>query len=79
MHRPLIAGAAKRANASGDSFAILFGEISPNISTTTVVTRVDTPAPASSPRSFTNKIVARDVHPIFTILFPTRIVESRLS
>ena len=75
----MIIGAENIANFSGDSFAMLFGEISPKINTTTVITSVEIPAPISSPRSFTNKIVAREEHPILTILLPIRIVDNRLS
>jgi glutamine phosphoribosylpyrophosphate amidotransferase len=53
-------GAENRANLSGDSFAILFGEISPKIRTSTVVTIVETLAPFASPSIFTNKIVASE-------------------
>ena len=79
IRSPLIIGAENIANFSGDSFAMLFGEISPKINTTTVITSVEIPAPISSPRSFTNKIVAREEHPILTILLPIRIVDNRLS
>ena len=72
-------GAENRANLSGDSFAILFGEISPKIRTSTVVTIVETLAPFASPSIFTNKIVASEDDKIFTILFPIRIVDKRLS
>ena len=64
------------ANCSGDSLAILFGETSPKISTTIVVTTVDILAPASSPRSFTNMTVASDALAMLTMLFPIRIVDS---
>ena len=72
-------GAENIANFSGDSFAILFGEISPKISTTIVVTAVDTLGPASSPNILTKSTVAKDALAIFTILFPIKIVDNKLS
>ncbi len=71
-------GAANFANASGLSFAMDFGEISPNISTMTVVTIVAIVAPYDPYRS-TNSTVATAVIVMFTMLFPIRIVESTLS
>ena len=55
------------------------GEISPKMRTSTVVTIVETLAPFASPSIFTNKIVASEDDKIFTILFPIRIVDKRLS
>ena len=66
------------AKLSGLSFARLLGEISPKIKTTIVATIVERVAPYSGLSS--RKIaVATAVRPIFTRLFPIRIVESRLS
>ena len=67
------------ANFSGDSLAMLFGEISPNSKITTVVTIVATPGPRASSKSAINNTVAMEEHKIFTTLFPTKIVESKLS
>lgn len=72
-------GAENIANVSGDSFAILFGETSPKINTTTVVTAVETLGPASAPRNSTNNTVASEALAILTMLFPIKIVESKLS
>ena len=77
--RTAMIGAENSANLSGDSFAMLFGEISPKIKTRTVVTIVETLAPFASPSIFTNRIVAKEEDKIFTILFPIRIVDNRLS
>ena len=71
-------GALNRANASGCSLARFLGEISPKISTMTVITAVDTDTPAS-PSTWVNTIVAREALAIFTILFPIKIVDSILS
>ena len=72
-------GAENMANFSGDSFAILFGVTSPKIKTIIVVTAVDTLGPTSSPSNFTKSTVAKDALAIFTILFPIRIVDNKLS
>ena len=74
----LITGAEKAAKLSGDSFARLLGVISPNIRTTIVITIVETVAP-ELPISLINHTVAMEERPIFTILLPTRMVESSLS
>lgn len=47
----------------GDSLAILFGDTSPKIRTTMVVTTVETLAPASSPRKRTKMSVEREAQP----------------
>ena len=60
------------------SFAMLFGVISLNISSSTVMTRVDTAAPAS-PKKDVKSSVAIEEAAIFTILLPTSTVESSLS
>ena len=73
-----ITGAAKEAKVSGCSLARLFGVISPKVKTVTVVTIVEIVAPYC-PYRFINKTVATAVLAIFTRLFPTKIVESRLS
>ena len=72
-------GAENLAIVSGDSFAMLFGETSPKIRTTIVVTIVETVAPESPPRSLIKSTVARELSPMLTMLLPTRIVESSLS
>ena len=72
-------GAEKRANSSGDSFAKVFGEISPKISTTTVVTMVEREGPVSSPAQRINNTVATDADAILTMLLPMRMVDSNLS
>ena len=76
----LIRGDENIAKDSGLSLAILFGVISPKISTTTVITAVETVAPRlSSFSNSTKSIVPRDAARIFTILFPTRIVFNNFS
>ena len=74
----LMKGAENFAKASGFSLAMFLGVISPKMSTTTVITMVETAAPlwAISP---TNSTVAMAVIVIFTTLFPMRIVVSSLS
>ena len=72
-------GAENRAKFSGTSLARLLGETSPKISTTMVITRVDRLEPLSSPKRRTNSTVATEVLVMFTMLFPIRIVDSRLS
>ena len=67
------------AKLSGASLAILLGDTSPKIRTTTVVTAVETLAPISSPRNLTNSRVEREALAIFTILLPIRMVERSLS
>ena len=76
MTKTLRIGAENMANRSGDSLAILFGDTSPNIRTTIVVTTVETLAPASSPRKRTKMSVDREAQAMFTMLLPIRIVES---
>ena len=71
-------GAAVMAQFSAQSLAMLLGEISPKISTTTVTTMVDSVAPAS-PKLLTNSAVARDAMAMFTMLLPIRMVDSSLS
>ena len=77
--KKFIIGADIIANFSGDSFARLFGDISPNISTRTVIITVDTVAPISPPKIRTKSIVLIEESAIFTILFPISIVERRRS
>ena len=68
------------ANFSGVSFAMLFGEISPKIKITIVMTAVDRLTPASpKPKFCTNKTVANDEARILTTLLPTRIVDNSRS
>ena len=76
---PRSSGAENMANRSGDSLAMLLGETSPKISTTTVVTRVETPGPFSSPKNRTNSTVASEAEAMFTILLPIKMVESSAS
>ena len=68
------------ANFSGYTFAIIFGVISPTISTAIVVITVDTVADVAwfAIRNPNNMPESVEVV-MLTILFPTRIVESRLS
>ncbi len=74
-----IMGADIMAKLSAFSFAILLGDISPKISTTRVITMVDTVGPLASPRAFTKRRVEMVVLAMFTRLFPTKIVESSSS
>ncbi len=57
---------------------MLLGAISPNMSTTTVITAVDTDTPAP-PMTRTNSTVASDAERMFTILLPTSMPESSRS
>ena len=72
-------GAENTANCSGQSLAMLLGEISPKISTAIVIIIVEYVAPASPPHSFTKNTVPSDASEIFTILFPTKTVDISLS
>ena len=73
-------GVENIANRSGQSLAMLLGEISPKINTTTVTTAVDTVAARSaSAISFKNSMVPMDAKAMFTILFPMRMVDNSLS
>lgn len=67
-------GSANIANCSGISFAITFGVISPKISTTTVITMVESDTPAF-PKTRVKSTVAIEAAAIFTILLPIRIVD----
>ena len=71
-------GVESMANFSGFSLARLLGEISPKISTTTVITMVDTVAPmsGSSPK---NSRVEMEEAARFTTLLPTSMVDSSRS
>ena len=76
-------GATAIANRSGLSLARLLGEISPKMRTTTVITAVEMAEAALSQlvsvnRSINHKVATEDSR-IFTMLFPTRMVESSLS
>ena len=71
-------GAAVMAHSSAQSLAMLLGDISPKISTTTVTTTVDNVAPMS-PKLLTNSTVPREAMAMFTILLPMRMVDSSLS
>ena len=73
-----IKGAENFAKLSGVSFAMLFGDISPNIRTMTVVTAVDMTAPLFGNQPV-NMTVATDARVILTMLLPISIVESRES
>ena len=64
---------------SGNSFARLFGEISPTTSMTMVVTVVAMETLLRSPMRVMHSRVAMDAVPILTMLLPTRIVESTSS
>ena len=63
---------------SAFSLARHFGIISPKVSTSSVIIPVLMAAPAS-PKSFMQKTVATEEQPIFTMLFPIRIVVKALS
>lgn len=67
-------GAENIANASGDSFAMLFGVTSPKMSTMIVMAMVETVGPLS-PNALINKTVAREDALMLTMLFPTRTEE----
>ena len=67
-----IMGAEKAAKRSGCSLAIDLGVISPNISTSTVITTVLTVGPAPSPMQYVKSTVATDVQDMLTMLLPTR-------
>ena len=71
-------GAASMAKLSAFCLARLFGEISPKISTTTVITTVEMVTPLS-PRNLTNTTVAMDAEAMLTMLLPMRMVESSRS
>ena len=71
-------GVSARATVSAFCLARHLGEISPKISTTTVITTVDSVTPASL-KKCTNTTVAIEAAAMFTILFPIRMVESRVS
>ena len=71
-------GVTARATASAFCLARLLGEISPKISTTTVMTTVERVTPAS-PTNRTNSTVAMDAAAILTMLLPMRMVESSTS
>ena len=75
----LSSGAEKRAKLSGASLAMLLGEISPKMRTTTVMTAVATEAPASSPRCRMKSTVPMEERAMFTMLLPMSSVESSLS
>ena len=72
-------GATAIAKLSGISLAMLLGDISPKISTRTVMTTVDRVGPFAPPNNCVNSIVDNVVEAIFTILFPISIVESKRS
>ena len=71
-------GAENIAKLSAFSFAMLLGDISPNIRTATVMTTVEIVTPFTG-KYFVNTIVAIEAEAMFTILFPIRIVDSILS
>ena len=71
-------GYTAKATSSGRSLAMLLGAISPNISTTTVITAVDTDTPCP-PIRFTNSTVASEADSMFTMLLPTSMPDSSLS
>ena len=66
------------AKLSAASFARLFGVISPKISTTTVITTVETVAPLLLKKP-TNSTVAMLAEEMFTMLLPISTVASRRS
>ena len=67
------------AMVSGISFAMLLGVISPKVRTSRVMTIVETVGPYTPPTRRVNSTVASEDAPMFTILFPIRMVLSRLS
>lgn len=72
-------GVANMAYLSGISLATVFGVTSPKMSRRTVMIIVETVGPRLSFMSLMKSTVATDEAVIFTILFPTRTVESSLS
>ena len=68
-------GADTMANFSGFSLARLFGLISPKISTTMVMTMVETVAPMSGIRRTKSRVEMEDMA-MFTTLLPTRMLLS---
>ena len=64
---------------SGCLLAMDLGVISPNVRTASVMMTVEASAPVSEPRRIENTRVARDVAPMFTRLFPMRMVVRNLS
>ena len=75
----LSTGAKAMARVSGISFAMLLGVISPKVRTSRVMTIVETVGPYTPPTRRVNSTVASEDAPMFTILFPIRMVLSRLS
>ena len=71
-------GADTMANFSGFSLARLFGLISPKISTTMVMTMVETVAPMSGIRRTKSRVEMEDMA-MFTTLLPTRMLLSSWS
>ena len=67
-------GAENMANASGDSFAMLFGVTSPKMRMMMVMATVETVGPLS-PNSEMKNTVASDDAPMLTILLPTSMDE----
>ncbi len=72
-------GAENMANCSGNSLAMLLGEISPKIRITMVTTRVATAGPWASPSREMNSSVASEVDALLTTLLPMRMVDSSRS
>ena len=66
------------ASCSGQLLAILFGDISPKISTTIVTTMVESVAPMS-PYFMVKSRVPTEAMAMFTMLLPIRTVEISLS
>ena len=76
--RKRMTGVTAMAMVSGASLARLLGEISPKISTRTVITAVETLTPAL-PIQLTNSMVPTDAKAMLTMLLPTRMVDSSSS
>ena len=71
-------GAENIANSSAFSLAMLFGEISPKTNTTMVITTVEMVAPYTGYSCKKNTVAIDDVD-ILTILFPTSMVDNKVS
>ena len=80
VRKAWIMGAEKHANFSGEFFAMVLGEISPNRRMTTVSAAVETVAATSAlAMSSVNIRVAIAAASMFTILLPISMVEMRVS
>ena len=71
--------AIRRVSGSAYSFDMLFGRISPKVSTNKVMTMVDSVGPKLLPNKVVKTTVAMAVAAMFTMLLPIRIAERALS